>query len=237
MPGWGGGGAIEAEVTAPGEEVTEATPPGGNPGVAPGVDRSVTQVGSVGRVGRAADGHGGDLVRPAPAGVALDDGRSVALRPVQPDDVERLRRLFFRLSPATVHLRFFQPVKSPSDAALQHLAEVDHDRRQAIAALDGEEIVGVARYDRSADPARAEVAVVVEDGWQAHGIGTLLLTRIAAEAHEHGIETLTASVLGENRRTLALAYRLAPAAKARVDHGEFLLEIPIGGRSCRMAQT
>lgn len=188
----------------------------------------MAQVASIGGVSQAGEGLSEGGAGSKRSGFVLYDGRSVELRPIRPGDVERLRRLFFRLSPATVHLRFFQPVKSPSEAALHHLAEVDHVRRQAIVALHDDEIVGVARYDRSEDPSRAEVAVVVEDGWQAHGIGRLLLARIVAEAQDHGIETLTASVLGENRRTLSLAHRLVPATRARVDHGEFLLEIPIG---------
>src|SRR3954447_6766162 len=101
------------------------------------------------------------------------DGRHLTLRPIRDDDADRLRRLFFRLSPETVYLRFFQPVRNPSDKLLHHLAEVDHDRRQAIVALDGDEIVGVARYDRADDAQHAEVAILVEDAWQGNGLGTM----------------------------------------------------------------
>ena len=48
--------------------------------------------------------------------ITLHDGTVVAVRAIQPDDVERLERLFFRLSPRTVYLRFFQPVHAPSMA-------------------------------------------------------------------------------------------------------------------------
>src|SRR4051794_19605759 len=75
----------------------------------------------------------------------LRDGSTVELRPLVDTDVELLRRLFFRLSPHTVYLRFFQPIHEPRTAQLQHLAAVDHDTRDAIAAIDDSgEVVAVA---------------------------------------------------------------------------------------------
>jgi RimJ/RimL family protein N-acetyltransferase len=151
----------------------------------------------------------------------------VTIRPMRPDDVERLRRLFFRLSPETVHLRFFQPVKAPSEKMLHHLAEVDHEQREALVAEFGDEIVAVARYDRGADPRSAEVAILVEDAWQGHGLGKLLLRRLTRVALDHGIETLTATVLGENRRVLGLVHRVAPTMHMQLDHGEWYVDIPL----------
>jgi acetyltransferase len=160
----------------------------------------------------------------------LAGGAVVALRPIEPEDTDRLRRLFFRLSSRTIYLRFFSPVREPSPAGLHHLANVDHDLRQALVGVaDDGEIVGVARYDRDpASPGRAEVAVVVEDGWQHRGLATVLLAGLADDARRRGVSVLTASVLGENERTMTMAKHLAPATRARLDQGEWLLEIPIG---------
>lgn len=44
----------------------------------------------------------------------LRDGTPVVLRPIRPDDAERLHRLFHRLSPDTVYLRFFSTVRHPT---------------------------------------------------------------------------------------------------------------------------
>ena len=157
------------------------------------------------------------------------DGREVVIRPIRDDDVDRLRRLFFRLSPETVHLRFFQPIKSPSERFLHHLVEVDHTARQAIVAEHGGEIVAVVRYDRvvGSDSRTAEVAIVVEDAWQGHGLGTQLLRRLARDAVQHGVAELTATVLGENHRALGLVRRVAPGTHAQLDHGEWYLDIPL----------
>jgi len=155
------------------------------------------------------------------------DGKSITLRPIHEDDVDALRRLFYRLSPETVYLRFFQPVRVPSETLLHHLAEVDHLRRQAIVAVDGDEIVAVARYDRDGDDLHAEVAVLVEDAWQGHGLGTILLRRLGLDAVEHGYAAFTATVLGDNRRALHLAHQVSPAVHTHIDHGEWFLDIPL----------
>lgn len=158
------------------------------------------------------------------------EGRLLVVRPIRDDDVDRLRRLFFRLSPETVYLRFFQPVKRPSEKLLHHLAEVDHDRRQAIVAEHDDEIVAVVRYDRAGDDgedAAAEVAVLVEDAWQGHGLGKRLLRRLARDAVEHGVVELTATVLGQNHRALALAHRVAPEVHSELDHGEWFVDVPL----------
>jgi GNAT superfamily N-acetyltransferase len=72
------------------------------------------------------------------------------------------------------------------------------------------------------------MAIVVEDAWQGLGLGRLLMRRLAKEAWRNGVSTLTASVLGENRRMLHLAHAMAPAAHSHIDHGEFEMEIPLG---------
>ena len=153
------------------------------------------------------------------------EGRTLTIRPIRDDDVDRLRRLFYRLSPETVYRRFFQPVKQPSEKMLHHLAEVDHDLRQAIVAEVDDEIIAVVRYDREATTPAAEVAVLVEDAWQGHGLGRRLLRRLAVDALEHGVVDLTATVLGENHRALRLAHHVAPDTHGHLDHGEWLLDI------------
>lgn len=156
------------------------------------------------------------------------EGQRITVRPMHADDVDRLRRLFFRLSPETIWLRFFQPVKPPSERTLRYLAEVDHDQREAIVAIVDDEIVGVARYDRSRDdPALAEVAIVIEDAWQGHGLGKLLLRRLTTDAVEHGVAAWTATVLGDNRRMLRLAHHLSPGLHSHLEHGEWYLDMPL----------
>src|SRR3712207_7587471 len=125
----------------------------------------------------------------------------VDTRPVRPDDGPRFCRLWGRLSPETVYRRFHAPLRRPPAGALPHLVAVDHDLREALVAVVGDEVVGVARYDRSpTDPGTAEVAVVVEDGWQGVGVGRQLLRELAETAARRGVRTLTATVQADNDR-------------------------------------
>ena len=79
--------------------------------------------------------------------ITLVDGAVLSVRPIEPDDVDRLGRMFGRLSPTTIYRRFFSPIHEASPRMLMRLTNVDHDRREALVALDGDEIVAVARYD------------------------------------------------------------------------------------------
>jgi GNAT superfamily N-acetyltransferase len=156
--------------------------------------------------------------------------RTVTARPVRPDDADRLLRLHGRLSPATIYRRFFSPVMRPSPTMLRHLATVDHDNREALVAVVADEIVGVARYDRVAgDPSRAEVAVVVEDAWQHHGVAHWLLLSLAALARARGIEAFTATVLADNDEVLGLIRSMNRQARMTTSSGESDVLLPLTG--------
>lgn len=152
----------------------------------------------------------------------------VSTRPVRPDDDERFRRLWPRLSPETVYRRFHAPVRRLPAGTLRRLVDVDHDDREAVVALVGDEVVGVARYERSAtDPARAEVAVLVEDAWQGAGIGRRLLLDLTELAGRRGIRTSTATVQADNDSVLALVRRLAPRSRLTVEDDVVVVETPL----------
>ena len=136
---------------------------------------------------------------------------AVATRTVQPDDDELFRRLWPRLSRDTVYRRFHSPLHDLPPETVRRLVTVDHDRREAVAAIVGGEVVGVARYDRSRDdPAVAEFAILVEDAWQGAGLGRQLLTELIGLAAERGVTTLTATVQRDNDRVIGLIRRLLP---------------------------
>jgi GNAT superfamily N-acetyltransferase len=162
------------------------------------------------------------------SGVMTIDGTELVVRPIALDDVDRLARLFARLSPESVHSRFFSTVRRPSRPALLHLADVDHCRRDALVALDGDEIVAVARYDAPREPgAEAEIALTVEDSWQHRGLGGRLAARLAGLARDRGYERLVANMLADNRAALGLIRKLSPGATVRLDHGEYRATIPL----------
>ena len=151
----------------------------------------------------------------------------VDTRPVRPDDGPLFCRLWDRLSPETVYRRFHAPLRRPP-ADAHRLVEVDHDLREALVAVVGGEVVGVARYDRSpADPATADVAVVVEDAWQGVGIGRQLLAELTELAARRGVRALTADVQADNDRMVGLVRRLLPGAVLTPAHGVYAVQSPL----------
>ncbi len=75
----------------------------------------------------------------------LDDGTPTAFRAILPEDDVRLDRLFYRLSPQSLYLRFFTPMPRPNRAIIDRLVNVDYVDRLALVALIDDEPAGVAR--------------------------------------------------------------------------------------------
>jgi GNAT superfamily N-acetyltransferase len=156
---------------------------------------------------------------------------AVATRPVQPEDDVLFRRLWPRLSPDTVYRRFHSPIHGLPADAVRRLVTVDHDRREAVAAIVGGEVVGIARYDRSPDdPSTAEFAILVEDAWQGLGLGRQLLTELVALAAGRGVATLTATVQPDNDRVIGLIRRLLPRSTFAPDGDVLAVESPLDRR-------
>ena len=156
---------------------------------------------------------------------------AVATRPVQPDDDALFRRLWPRLSRDTVYRRFHSPLHGLPPDTVRRLVTVDHDRREAVAAIVGGEVVGVARYDRSpGDPATAEFALLVEDAWQGQGLGRQLLLELVGLAAVRGVRTLTATVQRDNDRVIGLIRRLLPGSTFTPDDDVLAVESPLDQR-------
>jgi len=143
--------------------------------------------------------------------VRLRDGSEVIVRPVEPEDRALLAEGFEHFGEQSRYQRFmtFKGQLSPDE--LTYLTDVDHDRHEALGAIDPRTGlgVGIARYVR-AQPGSdaAEAAVAVRDDWQHRGVGWVLLERLAARAADAGVRRFTASVLAENGAMLALFGRL-----------------------------
>ena len=138
----------------------------------------------------------------------LEIGDGLSLRLIRPDDAARLIALHERLSLQTSYQRFFAAMRRlPPDWA-KYLANVDYRTRLALVierpGEQGPELIGVARYEPTAQADTAEVAFVVQDGWQGKGLGKILLHELIAAATARGISRFRAYVLSENTRMLRL---------------------------------
>jgi GNAT superfamily N-acetyltransferase len=136
-----------------------------------------------------------------------------------------------RLSPESIRYRFFSPIPRLSRSALLRLACVDHCRRDALVALEGDEILAVARYDRLPGPGEseareAEMAVTVEDAWQHRGLGRLLARRLAVLARARGCDAFVVRILPDNRAALGLVRKLVPDANVHFAGGDYTARLP-----------
>ena len=136
--------------------------------------------------------------------VVLADGGTVRIRPIRPDDGDRLVAMHSRLSPQSVYFRFFQPRPRLQEREVRHFTDVDYERRMALVALLGDEMVAMAGYEGREGSDDAEVAFVVDDDHQRRGIATVLLEHLGAVARENGIVSFNAVVLPENRKMISV---------------------------------
>lgn len=154
--------------------------------------------------------------------MTLRDGARVRIRPVLPEDEPRLVALYGRLSPRTAHQRFFTVWKRLPSGWAHYFANVDYRRRLALVAerdLDWRpELIGVARYDASAEDT-AEVAIVVQDYWQGKGLGRLLLEELLRAGEANGIRRFSADVLADNDRVLRMLPRVADIQERKTQDG------------------
>lgn len=166
-----------------------------------------------------------DYPRHWEADVVLADGGTVHLRPIVPDDADRLVAFHAKLSERTRYLRYFGAYPSIPPRDLTRFSVVDHFDRVAFAALLGDAIVAVGRYDRIGDSPSAEVAFVVEDAHQGRGLGSILLEHLAAAASESGLRRFVAEVLAENISMVRVfrdaGYQVSRAIEEGVLHLEF----------------
>lgn len=144
---------------------------------------------------------------------------AVVVRPIEPVDANALLRFHSRLSNETTYFRFFRVHPELTAAELHEFTCVDHQCREAIVATADGEILGVARLDMQPGTHDAEVAFVVEDRWQGHGLGHLLFWHLVARARALGIGRFTAQMLQGNRRMLQLFVDTGLVVSTNVDDG------------------
>ncbi|MFN8017845.1 MAG: GNAT family N-acetyltransferase [Acidimicrobiales bacterium] len=159
--------------------------------------------------------------------VVLADGGTMAVRPIRPDDAERIQRFHERQSPESIYFRFFSPRPQLSTRDLERFTNVDYEDRMAFVGLLGDELVGVARYDRHRDRSDAEVAFFIDDEHHGRGMATVLLEYLAEAAREAGITGFTASVLPQNRKMLGVFTQAGFTATSRFEEGVIEVSLDI----------
>src|SRR5829696_6544059 len=102
-------------------------------------------------------------------------GTEVSIWVATPLDSEKLRGMFSRTSSETIYRRFHLPYPEVPEWMLALMLGVDHRNKVSLVAVAEEKVVGHAMYVRLENGTEAEMAIVVEDGWQSKGVGKSLL--------------------------------------------------------------
>jgi RimJ/RimL family protein N-acetyltransferase len=157
----------------------------------------------------------------------LAEGGVAVIRPISPHDAEALVRFHGMLSPQTINLRYFYPHRTLAAVEVARLTQVDGRDRVALVVERGVELIGVGRYEGLDDPTQAEVAFVVADAFQHHGIATALLRRLREAAQECGITHFVAEVLAENTAMLSVFHQAGFPLESKNDRGTLLLRMAL----------
>ena len=151
----------------------------------------------------------------------LDDGTKVKFRPIHPTDMTKMRDLLYKLSEGTVYYRFGWNIKKFSQKQIQNFVYVDHRKEVAIVGtVPGaaeEEIIALSGYYLDEKTNRAEVALVVLDEWQNHGIGTFMLKYLSRVAQKNGIRGFTAEIHVTNRKMQTVMHKLSGKVDSSLD--------------------
>ena len=167
----------------------------------------------------------------------LQDGSKLFLRALKLTDEPLLREMFYKLSPESVHYRFFLMIKAMPHEKLQEFLRVDYDADMAIVGLTSREqdapIVAIAHYSKDPRTNFADAAFLVRDDWQGRGVGTILMKMLMDSARQHGLAGFTADVLANNVGMLRVFHSCGYPVESNLEEGTYHLTIPFVKKRAR----
>ena len=153
----------------------------------------------------------------------------IMLRPVRITDEPLLKDFFYALSDQSMFRRFMSVRKDMPHERLQEFVVIDYTRETVIVASiqqgETEIIAGVGQFGMDESAHMAEVAIVVDDEYHNHGIGTELLSYLTLLAKRHGLLGFTAEVLVENKPMLHLFEKMGFDLEKRIAEDVYELKM------------
>jgi len=166
----------------------------------------------------------------------LKGGGGYTVRPIHPDDAQRLQDFVQKLSPESRYFRFVSNMVELPPSMLSRFTLIDYDREMALCAViqteqtheDGskeqqEKLVGVSRYITNPDQTSCEFSLVVSDEYASKGLGTRLMLSIMEAARDKGLQEIMGLVLTNNGGMLRLMRSLGFSIKAFPEDPDFRL--------------
>ncbi|MBN1517619.1 GNAT family N-acetyltransferase [Candidatus Sumerlaeota bacterium] len=161
----------------------------------------------------------------------LRDESKVFMRPLKISDEPYVREFFYKLTPKSIHYRFFQMITAMPHAKLQEFLKIDYENDMAFLVLTGKideggEVIAIAHYHKDPRTNFAEAAFLVRDDWQHKGIGTELIQKLAQWAIKNGIAGFSADVISDNVGMMRIFHRCGYHVDSSLEGGVYELHIP-----------
>ncbi len=160
----------------------------------------------------------------------LSDGTTALLRIAQPGDADELQRFVERLSPAATRHRFFSETAPPAEVIRTLCDSSQPQRSLTLLALrrqdDTLSIIASGSY-HARNPHEAEVAMAVDDRLHGHGLGTILLERLALLAIRHGFTKLWAITHADNLAMREVFATSGFTMEEHLDGGDMEVELSL----------
>ena len=155
-------------------------------------------------------------IRPYPeqhvAKWTLKNGEEVLIRPIRPEDEQKMVEFHKELSQHSVQMRYrrtFELEQRTAHERLTQICFIDYNRQMALVVerrnADGEdEIIAVGRMSKLSGVPEAQLFVVVRDESQSQGLGKELYRRLLQIAKSEKIAKVRSSMSTENVRGIAM---------------------------------
>ena len=150
------------------------------------------------------------------SGWRMKSGEEILFRPIRPEDEPLMVEFHKTLSEQSVYLRYRQAESLRMRVGHERLIRrccIDDAHETALVAVrtmpetGQDEILAVGRLSKLPSGEKAEVAVLVSDPYQRHGLGSELVRRLIQVAHNQNMQEIIANFLPENTGMRALANR------------------------------
>jgi acetyltransferase len=163
---------------------------------------------------------------------------AVAVRRARPDDQPAVAEMLARLSEQTRYQRYFHPAAGSAAWARIEAGRLVRPAAEGVTLVatvqfvGAPEVGGVAELTAEAGTTGfGEVAVLVRDDLQGHGVGLILARQLIAIARARGVAELHADMLPSNGTALRLLRRLGVPYSVSFALGLIHIAIPLAAAS------
>ncbi len=144
----------------------------------------------------------------------IDGNSSIEFRTIDytNNPLVMVQEFFYSLSDESMYQRFISVRMYMPHEMLQDFVVIDYAQKMAILAVLGESgketIAGIGQCSLNRDMAAADIALVVKDRYQKHGIGSELFSYLTHLARRKGLLGFTAEVLRGNQNVFKISDKM-----------------------------